>query len=193
MKKYIINPSTCQALNPIGRELYLKFLANANKGKKIQERLTLAALTEKVFYALGSVANALQLLRIKGIIFFNEKTQSWMLVLSNHDSDDVYDAHVRFKRDWNDFVSMVKDNPISKYFRLEDRLKHVEKQREEEMGNRMNYNASRAMERNSRADETAANWFCYQKKAHDNTSLEEQLKKEQRKNQANRTSTYHSK
>lgn len=106
MKKYNTSHKYLHQLNPLGKQLYYKFLANVNKSKQRQQLLTRQELKNTLHYALSSISDSLQLLRNKGIIFFNKITRSWMLILQNHDSIDIYDNYIKFKWDWPNFIPL---------------------------------------------------------------------------------------
>jgi hypothetical protein len=104
MNKYLTNQRICQELNPLERQIYQKLLLNSNKNKKKQQLFTRKTLKKYLHYALGSIANALQILRNKGLILYNKTTKTWSIIIRNHDSIDIYDLHIKFKQDWFNFI-----------------------------------------------------------------------------------------
>lgn len=109
MKKYTAKSNILSTLNPAEYGIYQLILRNNNKRKQKQQLLTRKFLKKLINYALGTVANALQILRSKGLIFYNKSSKSWCLVFHNSESIDIYDFHVKFKWDWPNFIALGDD------------------------------------------------------------------------------------
>lgn len=97
MNKYSTNRHQTQGLNPLQKLLYNKILLNYNRRKAKQEAITRKWLKGLVFYSIDSIANALQELRKLGLIVYSKAKKVWILILSSHDSIDIYDFYIKFK------------------------------------------------------------------------------------------------
>lgn len=99
MKKYNLPPTTCQVSKPSEKQVYFTLQQNSNKPKQRRHLLTLKSIKDTIYYALGTVANALQSLRKKGLIFYNKVTRSWQLKLEVVKTIDTYDNYIKFRFD----------------------------------------------------------------------------------------------
>jgi hypothetical protein len=103
MKKYIINPSTCQALPPLLWSIYTEAVKNLNIKAKKQEPLTRKYIKTLVYqgYTLDSISNALNALADLGLLVFNKVTQAWDIIIALlvcHQEGD-YDHYIKYKHE----------------------------------------------------------------------------------------------
>jgi hypothetical protein len=86
-------------LTPLEDKIYSIFLRNQNQPKKRRAAITRQKLAISLFYAIGSIANALQNLRCKGIVYYNKITKTWVLTIVNQPQLDSYDYYIKLKQD----------------------------------------------------------------------------------------------
>ena len=102
MKKYITNPSTCQALPPLLWSIYTEVVKNLNIKAKKQEPLTRKYIKTLVYqgYTLDSISNALNALADLGLLVFNKVTQAWdiMIALLVCQNEANYDYYIKYKQ-----------------------------------------------------------------------------------------------
>jgi len=97
MKNFITKPSQTQALCRNQRAIYQILIRNINKSKKNQEDLTLSTIRSKVFYALSTVKDSLQVLRKLGLVYYCKVKRVWIVTVSK--LQDAYDFYITEVKD----------------------------------------------------------------------------------------------
>lgn len=106
MKYYTTKLEKTASLNPTQKQIYFLLVSNLNQSQKKFKPITRCLIKKNIDRALTTIADALQILRYKGLVYYDKIDRCWRVIISKCQGFDNYDNHVKFKWDWPNFISL---------------------------------------------------------------------------------------